>query len=106
MWHRGPKALDKPAQGKRGTSATLGIAWKKGQSPEGAAHGLSRPFRAMFILLHGTQGGIRVRRGLALGWLVSGLWPVRHIAHRRRHAGPRTALTRDGVKGVADDSPG
>ncbi len=27
-------------------------------------------------LLRGSQGGVRVRRGLALGWLVSGLWPA------------------------------
>ena len=27
-------------------------------------------------LLRGSQGGVRVRRGLALGWLASGLWPA------------------------------
>jgi hypothetical protein len=28
--------------------------------------------------LHRSQGGVRIRRGLALGWPVSGLWPGVH----------------------------
>src|SRR5882757_4026905 len=45
----GPKALHKPAQGKRGTSAALGLPWKKDHALKGR-HRLPRPFRAWFIL--------------------------------------------------------
>src|SRR6185436_7010788 len=74
MLRRGPKALHKPAQGKRGTSAALGSHGNKRQSPEGAAQVVS-PLQGLVDSSHGSQGGVRVRRGLALGWLVSGLWP-------------------------------
>ncbi len=47
--YRGPKARHKPAQGKRGTSAALGFAFKKRQSPERARQHVCRPFRALFI---------------------------------------------------------
>src|SRR6185436_13836478 len=74
MLRRGPKALHKPAQGKRGTSAALGSHGNKRQSPEGAAQVVS-PLQGLVHSSGGSQGGGRVRRGLALGWLVSGLWP-------------------------------
>jgi len=44
----GSKALHKPAQGKRGTSAALGVVEKRGNAPKGLRMG-SRPFRALFI---------------------------------------------------------
>ena len=58
------RCANKPAQGKRGTSAALGVAFKKEQSPEGAAH-IVAPF----------QGFVRegqFSQGVALGWLVAG----------------------------------
>jgi len=60
-----------------GTSAALGMAWEQDKALKGR-HKLSRPFRAWFISSHESQGGVRVRRGLTLGWLVSGLWPAIH----------------------------
>ena len=44
----GPKALHKPAQGKRGTSAALGIAFKKDKALKGRDN-VCRPFRALFM---------------------------------------------------------
>ena len=38
--------------------------------------GLPCPVGAWIAMLRGTQGGVRVRRGLALGWLASGRWPT------------------------------
>src|SRR6266446_5019773 len=48
MLHRGPKALHKPAQGKRGASAALGILEKRNNALKGLRM-VSRPFRALFI---------------------------------------------------------
>ena len=73
-----PKACRKPAQGKRGTSAALGLESENDQMPQ---RGFARtdcraPLGRGPDLLRESQGGFRVRRGLALGWLASGLWPA------------------------------
>src|SRR6185436_13908979 len=47
---------------------------KKDQALKGRPH-LATPLQGLVHSSHGSQGGVRVRRGLALGWLVSGLWP-------------------------------
>jgi len=73
MLDSGPKALRKPAQGKRGTSAALGIAFKKDKALKGRDK-LCRP-SGLGSFLSRIPGRRPLRRGLALGWLVSGLWP-------------------------------
>ena len=50
MLRSGPKALHKPAQGKRGTSAALGLVAKRNNALKGLRM-VSRPFRALFIFL-------------------------------------------------------
>ena len=52
-----------------------GSCGKKEQCPEGAPHGVT-PLQGVVHFLDRSQGGVRVRRGLALGWLVKGLWPT------------------------------
>ncbi len=42
-----------------------------------AAHVVT-PFQGFVGFLPKSQGGVRERRGLALDWLVSGLWPAMH----------------------------
>ena len=51
-----------------------GYRVKTEQSPEKAAQVVA-PLQGFFRFQNATQGGVRVRRGLALGWLVQGLWP-------------------------------
>ena len=60
------RCANKPAQGKRGTSAALGIRFYSDKAVNGRRK-LSRPFGAFgrFHLLS---------QGVALGWLVRGLW--------------------------------
>jgi len=74
-----PKACRKPAQGKRGTSAALGLRTKNDQMPQRgfAKTGCRAPLGRGSDLSGESQGGVRGRRGLALGWLASGLWPAK-----------------------------
>ena len=82
-----PTACRKPAQGKRGTSAALGLETKNAQCPNGASQRrVAVPRWGVGLICRAeSQGGVRVRRGLALGWLASGLWPVNpHAAVQAR----------------------
>ena len=67
-----PKACRKPAQGKRGTSAALGLEITNDQMPQRgfAKTDCRAPLGRGPDLLGESQGGVRVRRGLALGWLA------------------------------------
>jgi len=58
------RCFNKPAQGKRGTSAALGVELKKNKALKGR-HTLSRPFRALSMIGGFTQG-------VALGRPVAG----------------------------------
>jgi len=67
------KGSEQASQGKQGTSAALGVASRIKQSLKGrpaSCHAL----QGIVHFLHGSQGGVRGRRGLALGWLVPDLW--------------------------------
>ena len=70
----GPKARDKPAQGKRGTSAALGCRSVSDKALKGR-HNFAAPLQGFVPL-------VSVSQGVALGWLVSGLWPCCKIKFR------------------------
>ncbi len=86
----GQRPGNKPAQGKRGTSAALGVAFKKDKALKGRRT-LSRRFRALSV----WDGFPR-----ALPWagMLPGLWPSMH----RRFQSAGQALTTD----CTDDTDG
>ena len=66
----GPKALHKPARGKRGTSAALGIGSKNNKALKGRGN-VRRPFRA--LILEGDDP-----RALPWAGLLRAFGPKRH----------------------------
>lgn len=75
------RCKDKPAQGKRrATSAALGPRQNKLLSPERARQ-LVPPLQGFLFRWAESQGGVRARRGLALGWLVGGPLARRAMAN-------------------------
>jgi hypothetical protein len=72
----GPKAQHKPAQGKRGTSATLDCLRQETASPDGAVQFLV-PHLATIVSPHSGPSMVSVTVNQALPWagLFSGCWP-------------------------------
>jgi len=80
----GPKAQDRPAQGKRGTSAALGFRQQKEPSPKGARQKVPS---GSYSALSGLAACHSLTQGVALGWLILGLWPARQRAAQKFRTG-------------------
>ena len=83
----GPKARDKPAQGKRGTSAALGC-WLVSDKALKGRHNFADGRHNFAAPLQGFVPLVSVSQGVALGWLVPGLWPCCKMKFRTAPARP------------------